>query len=1001
MKKRLGSILLACVMVLTLLPWSALPARAEGEKQAQPAHANGLYGVAPGDTVYFAKNKKGALAWRALSLSDDETLPVSKAGQMLLIAAEQMGISDFNPTESGNAWAGSTVQRYCQNILYKGIIEEWADVPELAAFVKTTVEETSGYSIYGPASLKDETLFLLSAEEADTYFQSDADRITHNEGGNNNVNWWLRSPVANDSTKAACVDADGKLSSHDITKWWYTTRPAFNLNASAVLYAVAAASGKAWDSTAIEPHENTTHIWKLTLSDSSRTGFAATVDRTAAEAGGTVTVSYSGARTGENEYVSALLFDAEGALLGYAGVPVTGASGTVTFTLPNRAGGSCTLKVFNELRNADYLSDYASNVAEFTLTVHPAPGASAETAFEISGTTEAEAWSNLKAALASNGTKRADGESADFPTYFKLVSSCTDGTRSNDSFIEVSTGRYVVIDLNGKKLDRGLGNAENWLNNGQVIRFDSMGKGALTIDDSAGGGVITGGYGQHGGGIFLISQSGQYAPALTLRGGTVTGNKAQSGGGVYLGTGAALTLCGGAITQNKAEGDYGDGGGVYCEQSSRACVIESGTVSGNTAGRYGGGIYTSSMGTGGAPLTIRGGAITGNKAASGGGLSVSASVAMSGGEISGNEATAGNGGGVALPIGTFTLTGGEIKNNTATGSGGGLHSLAGGFITLDGGTVSGNRASVGGGVYVGGSLTMHDGSRIVGNTAGNGGGVYVFYTQPFTMTGGEIAANEADVGGGVYIRRGVFTMTGGTITGNSAGRGSAGKGGGVYYFREEQDTHEASAFNVSGSPMITGNTVDGYIDGGVLHDKKADDNVYLARENATWTTRMTVTGALTAGARIGVTIRKNESETFVTDMVAAVAAADYRDGKLTAADVAHIKSDLLGYEVVLQNATGMANLVPTESGAWVYGDFNSDGALVAIVKAPAGGVLIAASYDKTGRQTAVRVFTLAEPADNEEIVVDGIKRADNFTYKLMLVDKTTYAPLCAAWEKKA
>ena len=82
MKKRLGSILLACVMVLTLLPWSALPARAEGEKQAQPAHANGLYGVAPGDTVYFAKNKKGALAWRALSLSDDETLPVSKAGQM-------------------------------------------------------------------------------------------------------------------------------------------------------------------------------------------------------------------------------------------------------------------------------------------------------------------------------------------------------------------------------------------------------------------------------------------------------------------------------------------------------------------------------------------------------------------------------------------------------------------------------------------------------------------------------------------------------------------------------------------------------------------------------------------------------------------------------------------------------------------------------------------------------------------------------------------------------
>jgi len=995
MKKRFGSILLACAMALTLLPWSVLPARAEGEKQAQPAHANGLYGVAPGDTVYFAKNKNGALAWRVLSLSDDETLPVSKAGQMLLIAEEQMGISGFNPAESGNAWAGSTVQRYCQNNLYKGIIEEWADAPELAAFVKTTVEETSGYSIYGPASLKDEAFFLLSAEEAGTYFKNDEDRIAHNEGGSTHVSWWLRSPVANDSTKAACVDADGRLSSHDITEWWYTTRPAFNLNASNVIYAASATGKYEW------PEEftvigNNTHAWKLTLLDESRTGFSATVDRTELNAGDAVTVSYSGARTdpdtdpdgAKTEFVSAVLYNGDGEFLGYASLPVRntgGSEGTVTFTLPLRAGGNCTMRVFNEQRNGYYLSDYAGNVVDIALTVTAKPGASAETACEIGGDTPAEAWENLKTALGEGGTKREDGEDADHPTYLRLTSSCTDGVADNNSYLEAGKHRYIVLDLNGKTLDRGLSNADAAMTNGQVLRVTLS--ASLTITDSSTNktGVITGGYGKFGGGIYVSPRDSYDSPRLTLRGGTITGNKASyHGGGVYMDSGR-LVLCGGAISENTA---VLDGGGVYC--NGGACMIESGTISGNTAGGNGGGIRVT-QGVENDALLINGGRIIGNKAESGGGVSAFQTFIMNGGEISGNEARYGDGGGVSAAQGG-TLNGGKITNNIATkktedpynssGRGGGIKCGNNGTLTLGGCTVSGNRANEGGGVYAANILIVADGTRIADNSASSGGGVYI-RQQQFTMTGGEIVGNEATNGngGGAYIDDSLFTMTGGRIVGNNARSGRVDDGGGVYYLHDA--ALNTPAIHVSGSPVITGNVSGGAIENGVLTGGKPS-NVLLA----TLRDPITVIGELADEARIGVSLPNAN----VGDCPA-VAAADYQDGKLTEADVACFKSDNRLYVFTL-NDKHQAELKKA-AAALAFVSVNEDGDIWATVNAPANTALVAASYDTNGRMLDVKTKFLNEEIDEEQI---RINVAAGARYRLMLVDGTTFAPLCEAWD---
>jgi predicted outer membrane repeat protein len=112
---------------------------------------------------------------------------------------------------------------------------------------------------------------------------------------------------------------------------------------------------------------------------------------------------------------------------------------------------------------------------------------------------------------------------------------------------------------------------------------------------------------------------------------------------------------------------------------------------------------------------------------------------MSGGTISSNTA-GGQGGGVYVS-GTFTRSGGTVSRQTA-GSGGGVNVY--GTFTMVGLTFSGNTCSGGGGVYVSsGTFTMSDGTISGNNTAEyNGGGVSV-YNGTFTKSGGTIYGSDA------------------------------------------------------------------------------------------------------------------------------------------------------------------------------------------------------------------------------------------------------------------
>lgn len=204
------------------------------------------------------------------------------------------------------------------------------------------------------------------------------------------------------------------------------------------------------------------------------------------------------------------------------------------------------------------------------------------------------------------------------------------------------------------------------------------------------------------------------------------------------------------------------------------------------------------------------------------------------GEITGGYHSDGGGGVRVENFGTLNLYGGKITGNASGGYGGGV--VCWGSFHMYGGEISNNVAEQGGGVYVGHNFTM-SGGEISGNSADQGGGVYVF--NSFTMSGGSIKNNRTAKlygghapGGGVYVSSGSkFTMSGGEIRGNTASNG-----GGVYVY------YSTSSIKLSGAPVIEGNKNSG---------NSAASDVYLANEDMPlW--RITVTGALTEGARVGV-----------------------------------------------------------------------------------------------------------------------------------------------------
>lgn len=256
--------------------------------------------------------------------------------------------------------------------------------------------------------------------------------------------------------------------------------------------------------------------------------------------------------------------------------------------------------------------------------------------------------------------------------------------------------------------------------------------------------------------------------------GKITGNITASGSvdeasGVVIGARATFNLYNGSICDNT----------LYSYQTG----LKAGAVEANGIFNMYGGSIKNNQGTGwvGADSNYIGGVLVNSTGA----------FNLYDGEISGNRSAHDNrssgtfnGGAVYVNGGKFTMTGGVIKNNRAgggnvLGDGGAVYIGAGGKFTMTGGEISGNTVSRNGGgvAVVKGTFEMTGDAKISGNKAQmdyrhyehKGGGVFVGASGTFAMSGnasveGNLVRNgysdSVAQGAGVYVSEGgTFTMS--------------------------------------------------------------------------------------------------------------------------------------------------------------------------------------------------------------------------------------------------
>ena len=325
----------------------------------------------PNSYIYFGVNSKDnnkPIKWRVLDAN--KANDGSTAG-MFLLSEYLFRKRSFG---SNNTWQNSSVQQWCKDFASNQPNFSLAEKSAMLGVAKTDSGGNYFNISWGESSLTaDDKMFFLSVRElADyvgNYYQAPGLVATF-EGGSSD-DWWLRSPGVGNTTSAGLVTIIGSVNIYSI-KSSLAARPAFNLNSNNVLFTSTAVNGKydnAIDSSFTPVGTTNSADWKLTLKDSSR-NFSASASTTKLRANESLTITYSGAKTGDNEYVSAMIVDENGDVLYYGRIAQDSDSGTATVTIPSEmATGTYTLKVFSEQYNGDYKTDYASDFVNIDLKI--------------------------------------------------------------------------------------------------------------------------------------------------------------------------------------------------------------------------------------------------------------------------------------------------------------------------------------------------------------------------------------------------------------------------------------------------------------------------------------------------------------------------------------------------------------------------------------------------------------------------------------------------------
>ena len=192
--------------------------------------------------------------------------------------------------------------------------------------------------------------------------------------------WWLRTP--GDAKNAANVFNAGNVfvRGGNVNNFIFAVRPAMNIDTSKVLFTSPAEGGKTSGAPGPDAMKEVGSFagsdWKLTIKDDTRPVFEASVSGPKAILkDGAVKLKYKGALAGANEYISAIIEDAEGNILYYGNIvdnttSDAAGSGKAAINVPaDLTPGNYKLLVFSEQCNGSFKTDLASNIVTLDITI--------------------------------------------------------------------------------------------------------------------------------------------------------------------------------------------------------------------------------------------------------------------------------------------------------------------------------------------------------------------------------------------------------------------------------------------------------------------------------------------------------------------------------------------------------------------------------------------------------------------------------------------------------
>ena len=368
MKKRILSILLTLCMVLCLVPITVFAAggakailpgtsaqsilKIDKSRLSFAGHEWWVIGQktdksnnAPIITLLAVNNDFGDVPFRTGS-----AVPFENARRY----SEDNGYYANNPSDMSqwrkpNEYAGSTLQQKMVSLAEA--------IPEKEQAVIRPKDITEGIT---GQEVKAQKLWAFSQEDSIYLYRNSCKYA---------AKWWTRSSNEVYGYGSWTIHPDGRSGSALNVDYDAAVRPAMELDLSSVLFISAAEHGKVADLTT-PIAEYAGDEWKLTLHDSDRDDFTA---KTVLVNGSVLVVEYKNAKVGDNEYISAVIKDADGSISRYTRVvqldgTTNGTRGRAAIDLTGIDMTGKTLCVFNEQFNGDHKTDYAGALREVKLT---------------------------------------------------------------------------------------------------------------------------------------------------------------------------------------------------------------------------------------------------------------------------------------------------------------------------------------------------------------------------------------------------------------------------------------------------------------------------------------------------------------------------------------------------------------------------------------------------------------------------------------------------------